>query len=69
MIHIACQNCPAFDIVGPGHPAVTFDEKKQLHVLTDRTALKHSHADDCQPDANGNYPLAFTFLAPVGGAS
>ena len=69
MIHIACQNCPAFDIVGPGHPAVTFDEEKQQHVLTDRTALKHSHADDCQPDANGNYPLAFTFLAPVGGAA
>lgn len=66
MIHAACQACGTFDIVGPGHPAVTFDEEKQQHVLTDRTKLRHAHANDCQPDADGNYLLHLTFIAPVG---
>jgi hypothetical protein len=66
VIHVACQNCGTFDIAGPGHPAVTYDTEKQQHVLTDRTALRHSHADDCQPGEDGNYPLHFTFMAPVG---
>jgi hypothetical protein len=66
VIHILCQNCGTFDIVGPGHPAATYDEEKQQHVLTDRTALKHAHADDCQPNEEGHYPLAFTFMAGVG---
>jgi len=30
----------------------------------DRTALKHSHADDCEPHPEtGHYPLHFTFMA------
>lgn len=68
MIHVACQNCGTFDIVGPGHPAVTYSAEAQQHVLTDRTALKHAHADDCQPNAEGNYPLAFTFMAATAAA-
>jgi hypothetical protein len=66
LIHVACKNCGTFDIAGPGHPAVTFDEEKQQHVLTDRTALRHAHDDDCQPHPEtGNYPLAFTFIGPL----
>ena len=68
MIHVSCANCHTFDIAGPGHPAVTFDEEKQQHVLTDRSALRHSHAEDCQPGEDGNYPLHFTFFAAVGDA-
>lgn len=76
MIHIACQGCHAFDIVGPGHPATVYvphpdapdDPARGQHVLTDRTKLKHSHADGCMPGDDGNYPLHFTFMpgmAPV----
>jgi hypothetical protein len=35
-------------------------------VLTDRSALRHNHAEDCQPGDDGNYPLAFEFMAAVG---
>jgi hypothetical protein len=66
LIHVACQNCGTFDIVGPGHPAVTPDPQTGQHLLTDRTALRHNHAGDCRPGADGNYPLALTFMAPVG---
>jgi hypothetical protein len=66
VIHIACQRCGTFDIVGPGHPAVTFDEEAQQHVLISREKLRHSHGDDCQPGEDGNYPLAFTFTAEIG---
>lgn len=65
MIHVACK-CGTFDIVGPGHPAVEQSADTGQHLLTDRTKLRHAHADDCQPDADGNYPLHFTFMAPVG---
>jgi len=66
LIHVICQNCGTFDIVGPGHPAVEYDAEAGQHVLTDRTALKHSHAEDCEPHPEtGHYPLAFTFLAAV----
>jgi hypothetical protein len=64
LIHVHCQNCGTFDIVGPGHPATTYDPASGQHVLTDRTALKHSHADDCEPHPEtGHYPLHFTFMA------
>jgi hypothetical protein len=64
VIHVSCRNCGTFDIVGPGHPAVEFDEEKQQHLLVSRTALKHSHADDCEPHPEtGHYPLHFTFMA------
>jgi hypothetical protein len=70
VIHAQCRSCGTFDIAGPGHPAVTYDEQAGQHVLTDRTALRHSHADDCEPDAEtGHYPLAFTFFRAVGGAA
>jgi hypothetical protein len=70
VIHVTCQNCHAFDIAGPGHPAVTYDAEAQQHVLTDRTALRHAHADDCEPDAEtGHYPLHFTFFGAIGGAA
>ena len=65
MIHISCRSCGAFDIAGPGHPAVTQDPVTGQHVLTDRTALRHAHAGDCQPGEDGNYPLAFTFMAAL----
>jgi hypothetical protein len=69
-IHVACTNCGTFDIAGPGHPAVTQDPATGQHALTDRTALRHSHADDCQPHPEtGHYPLAFTFMAEVGQVS
>jgi hypothetical protein len=75
LIHILCQNCGTFDIVGPGHPATTYvphpddphNPEAGQHVLTDRTALKHAHAEDCEPHPEtGHYPLAFTFMAGVG---
>ncbi len=75
MIHISCQNCHSYDIVGPGHPAVTYvphperpdDPEAGQHVLTDRSALRHSHAEDCEPHPEtGHYPLHFEFMAAVG---
>ena len=66
MIHVSCKNCAAFDIAGPGHPAVEFDAVAGQHVLTDRTKLRHNHADDCQPGDDGNYPLHFTLIGGVG---
>jgi hypothetical protein len=63
LIHVHCQNCGTFDIVGPGHPAGEVDEENQRFVLTDRAKLKHAHADDCEPHPEtGHYPLAFTFM-------
>lgn len=63
MIHVACKNCGTFDIAGPGHPAVRFNPDTQQHEVFDRTALRHSHADDCQPHPEtGHYPLTFTFM-------
>jgi len=62
---VACKNCGSFDIAGPGHPAVEYDSEAGQHVLTDRTALRHSHDDDCQPGDDGNYPLAFTFIGTI----
>ena len=67
MIHVSCKNCTAYDIVGPGHPAVTQHPETGQHVLTDRSALRHNHADDCQPHPEtGHYPLHFEFMAGVG---
>ena len=66
MIHVSCKNCGAFDVVGPGHPAVTYDAERQQHVLTDRSALRLSHGEDCQPGDDGNHPLHFMFMAAVG---
>lgn len=68
MIHVACKNsnCNAYDIVGPGHPATTYNAEADMHVLTDRSALRHSHADDCQPGEDGSYPLHFEFMAGAG---
>lgn len=73
MIHVSCRSCHAYDIVGPGHPAVTCghdegtactDAGSGTHVLTDRSALRHSHADDCEPHPEtGHYPLHFEFMA------
>ena len=74
MIHVSCKSegCRAFDVVGPGHPAVTCDHDGTAcdsagpgrHVLTDRAALRHDHADGCEPHPEtGHYPLAFTFMA------
>lgn len=78
MIHVSCQNCGTFDIAGPGHPAVECSHPGDVgcgdagpggHVLTDRTALRHSHADDCEPHPEtGHYPLHFTFMAEIGPA-
>jgi hypothetical protein len=76
VIHISCRTCGTFDIAGPGHPAVQCVHPPDVqcnaagpgqHALTDRAALRHSHADDCEPDAEtGHYPLAFTFFGAVG---
>jgi hypothetical protein len=64
LIHVSCRNCNAYDVVGPGHPATTFDPATQQHVITDRSALRHSHADDCEPHPEtGHYPLTFEFMA------
>lgn len=67
MIHVSCKNCHAYDVVGPGHPAVTYDPAAGQHVITDRSALRHAsadaHADGCQPGDDGNYPLHFEFMA------
>lgn len=67
MIHVSCRNCGTYDIVGPGHPATTYNAETDQHVLTDRAALRHSHADDCEPHPEtGHYPLAFEFMAGTG---
>lgn len=77
MIHVSCkgQGCNAYDVVGPWHPATTYapdpadplNPEKGVHVITDRTAFRHEHADDCQPHPEtGHYPLAFEFMAAVG---
>jgi hypothetical protein len=66
LIHISCRNCGTFDIVGPGHPAVTYNAETGQHELTDRTQLRHSHAEDCEPHPEtGHYPLHLTFMAEV----
>lgn len=75
MIHVHCSNCGTFDIAGPGHPAVTCahdgviacaDAGTGQHVLTDRSALRHEHADGCEPHPEtGHYPLTFTFMAGI----
>jgi hypothetical protein len=72
--HVSCKNCGTFDIVGAWHPATTYvphpddpaDPEKGQHVITDRTAVRHSHDDDCQPNEEGHYPLAFTFMGAIG---
>jgi hypothetical protein len=75
LIHVHCQNCGTFDIVGPGHPATTYvpdpadpgNPEAGQHLITDRTALRHSHGDDCEPHPEtGHYPLHFTFIGAVG---
>jgi hypothetical protein len=66
LIHAQCQNCGTFDIIGPGHPAGETDPVTGLFTWTDRAALRHSHADDCQPGDDGNYPLHITLLGGVG---
>lgn len=68
MIHVRCRNCGTYDIVGPGHPATTYDPENGQHVITDRAALKHAsadaHADGCEPHPEtGHYPLHFEFMA------
>lgn len=66
LIHVSCDNCGTFDITGPGHPAGETDPETQAFTLTDRTALNHSHADDCEPHPEtGHYPLTFTFIGGV----
>lgn len=66
-IHISCKNCGTYDIVGPGHPATAYDPEADRHVLTDRSALRHAHADDCEPHPEtGHYPLHFEFMAATG---
>jgi hypothetical protein len=63
LIHVQCKNCGTFDVAGPGHPAVQYNSQAGQHVLFDRTALRHDHADGCEPGDDGNYPLHFTFMA------
>lgn len=67
MIHAQCQNCGTFDIIGLGHPAGETDPVTGQFTWTDRTALRHSHDEDCQPDAEtGHYLLHLTFIAGIG---
>jgi hypothetical protein len=75
LIHVSCRNCGTYDIVGPGHPGAVCNHPPDVectaeeaqHVLTDRTALRHNHAADCQPDPEtGHYPLHFDFMAGTG---
>jgi hypothetical protein len=66
--HVSCKSCNAYDIVGAGHPATTYNPETDQHVITDRSAFRHAHADDCQPGEDGNYPLHFDFMAGVGPA-
>ena len=74
MIHVSCHNCHTYDIVGPFHPATVYvphpddpaNPEAGQHVITDRAALRHAHADDCQPGEDGHYPLHFEFMAAVG---
>lgn len=58
---VTCRGCGASDTAGPGHPAVR-DRGDGTHELHDRTALRHDHADGCEPDPEtGHYPLDFSF--------
>lgn len=57
---VTCKGCGAYDLVGVGHPA-TRKRPDGTHELFDRAAIRHSHADGCEPNAEGNYPLDFSF--------
>ena len=58
---ITCNNCGTYDIVGPGHPA-TEHLGDGVHGYGDRTALRHSHAEGCEPNEEGNYSLDHSFM-------
>ena len=58
---ITCKNCGAYDIVGPGHPAMR-DRGDGTHEFHDRSAVRHAHAQDCKPDKAGNRPFDFGFM-------
>jgi hypothetical protein len=66
LIHAQCRNCGTFDLLGPGHPAGETDPVTGQFTWTDRSALRHSHADDCQPGDDGNYPLDITLFGATG---
>ncbi|MGO9216563.1 MAG: hypothetical protein ACLP5E_02130 [Streptosporangiaceae bacterium] len=68
---VTCKNCGAQDLVGQGHPAVR-PRGDGTHEFYDRTALRHAHGAGCAPDADGNYPLDFSFTVvppPVTGTA
>jgi hypothetical protein len=59
---VTCQGCGTYDMVAPGHPAAR-DRGDGTHELHDRTAIRHDHADGCEPHPEtGNYPLDFSFM-------
>jgi hypothetical protein len=57
---VTCKQCGAYDLVGKGHPA-TRPRPNGTVELFDRSAIRHDHADDCEPNEDGNYPLDFSF--------
>ena len=64
---VSCKQCGTQDLVGPGHPA-TRPRGDGTHEIFDRSAFRHTHADDCLPGEDGNRPLDFAFTVPPVGA-
>ena len=61
---LTCKGCGAYDVVGPGHPAVRPQEGSPGVVeIYDRSAVRHSHAAECEhKDKNGDGPMDFSFM-------
>jgi hypothetical protein len=62
MIRVHCKNCGASDDVTRDHPGVRRRPDGQREFW-DRSALRHVHAEGCEPGEDGNYPLTFEFMA------
>jgi hypothetical protein len=59
---VTCKGCGSYDIVAPGHPAMR-DRGDGTHELHDRGALRHNHAEGCEPHPEtGHHPVDFSFM-------
>ncbi|MHB2029479.1 MAG: hypothetical protein ACYCPT_11765 [Acidimicrobiales bacterium] len=72
--YVTCKECGAYDIVGPGHPAVRESEDRPgFYELHDRDALhaRLAHRDEACKTAgpNNDGRLDFSFGAAPAGLS
>ena len=60
---VTCKGgCGSYDIVGPGHPGVRFNEESGQHEFHDRDSLRHNHKDSCVKHPEDGYSLDFSFM-------